>query len=57
MKLEAVRLGTRVAEIPIVYRNRRTGASKFSGRIAWEGVVAPWRFATGRSFARRRARS
>lgn len=57
MKLEAVQRGMRVAEIPIVYRNRRTGASKFSGGIAWEGIVAPWRFAARPSFARRRARS
>ena len=48
MKLEAVSLGARIAEIPIVYRDRRAGSSKFSGRIAWEGVVAPWRFAARR---------
>ena len=52
MKLEAVRLGARIKEIPIVYRNRRAGTSKFSGRIAWEGVVAPWRFASFRPQAR-----
>ena len=51
MKLEAVRLGARIKEIPIVYRNRRAGASKFSGRIAWEGIVAPWRFAAVRPLA------
>jgi hypothetical protein len=56
MKLEAVRLGMRVTGIPIVYRNRSAGASKFSGRIAWEGILAPWRFAAVPSFARRRAR-
>lgn len=57
MKLEAVRLGMRVKEIPILYRNRSAGASKFSGRIAWEGILAPWRFAAVPSLARRRARS
>jgi dolichol-phosphate mannosyltransferase len=51
MKLAAVRLGARIAEIPIVYRSRRTGTSKFSGRIAWEGIVAPWRFASRRRHA------
>lgn len=53
MKLEAVRLGARIKEIPIVYRDRRAGTSKFSGRIAWEGLAAPWRFAARPLFARR----
>jgi dolichol-phosphate mannosyltransferase len=35
--------GGSFAEVPIVFRNRRSGESKLSGHIISEGVWAPWR--------------
>ena len=36
----ASRLGARIVEVPIVFTERRAGASKMSGRIAWEAAWA-----------------
>jgi dolichol-phosphate mannosyltransferase len=40
---EAYRAGGRVAEIPIVFVERRVGASKMSGRVIVESAIVPWR--------------
>ena len=40
---EAARLGCRIAEVPIIYVERRQGASKMSGRVLLESMVMPWR--------------
>jgi dolichol-phosphate mannosyltransferase len=39
----ALRAGGRVAEIPIVFVERRQGASKMSGRVIVESAILPWR--------------
>jgi len=38
--------GARIAELPIVLRDRTRGASKMSGGVIWEGVGAPWKIRT-----------
>ena len=40
---EACRAGGRVAEIPILFVERRQGASKMSGRVIVESALLPWR--------------
>ncbi|OHA01868.1 MAG: hypothetical protein A3C11_01485 [Candidatus Sungbacteria bacterium RIFCSPHIGHO2_02_FULL_49_12] len=35
--------GARIIEIPIIFEERRSGASKISRRIITEGLFAPWR--------------
>jgi dolichol-phosphate mannosyltransferase len=40
---EAYRAGGRLAEIPIVFVERRQGASKMSGRVIVESALLPWR--------------
>jgi dolichol-phosphate mannosyltransferase len=40
---EAARLGCRVGEVPIVFVERRQGASKMSGRVLLESMLMPWR--------------
>ncbi len=35
--------GARMAELPIVFKNRREGESKLSGHIMREGLLAPWK--------------
>jgi dolichol-phosphate mannosyltransferase len=40
---EALRAGGRVTEIPIVFVERRQGASKMSGRVIVESALLPWR--------------
>ena len=42
---EAHRAGARIAEVPIVFVERRQGVSKMSGRIIAESVLLPWRLA------------
>lgn len=46
MKVAAVRLGARVAEIPITFANRVWGKSKISKNIIYEGLIMPWKFRT-----------
>jgi dolichol-phosphate mannosyltransferase len=55
----ALRAGLRVEEVPIVFRERREGASKMTGRIALEAawLVPALRWAPGRRAWRRPARS
>lgn len=40
---EAARLGLRIGEVPIIFIERRQGASKMSGRVLLESMVMPWR--------------
>jgi dolichol-phosphate mannosyltransferase len=42
---EAYRAGGNVTEIPIVFVERREGASKMSGRVIVESALLPWRLA------------
>jgi dolichol-phosphate mannosyltransferase len=42
---EAHREGFRVAEIPITFVERRTGASKLSSGVIFESALLPWRLA------------
>jgi dolichol-phosphate mannosyltransferase len=39
----ALRAGCRVAEVPIIFVERREGASKISGGVIRESVFTPWR--------------
>jgi dolichol-phosphate mannosyltransferase len=39
----AHRLGCRVREVPIIFVERREGASKLSSRVLLESVIVPWR--------------
>jgi dolichol-phosphate mannosyltransferase len=45
MAWEAHHAGGRIREIPIVFVERREGASKMSGRVIAESVLLPWRLA------------
>jgi dolichol-phosphate mannosyltransferase len=40
---EVARGGGRVGEVPIIFIERRQGASKMSGRVLAESMVMPWR--------------
>ena len=42
---EARRAGCRIAEVPITFVERRTGASKLSGRVLLESAILPWALA------------
>ncbi len=37
------RRGARMAEVPIIFKNRREGESKITNHIIREGLIAPWR--------------
>jgi dolichol-phosphate mannosyltransferase len=39
----ARRIGCRVKEIPIIFVERREGASKISSRVLLESAIVPWR--------------
>lgn len=43
MTYRAMRAGVRIAESPIVFRDRRFGVSKLSGHMIWEAAKLPWR--------------
>ena len=47
MLWQAVRLGFRVTEVPIVFFERREGHSKLSGRVLSEALWMPWRLRFG----------
>ena len=49
----ATRGGAKVAEVPIIYVERRAGASKMSGRVMLESAILPWRLLLRRLFGRR----
>ena len=40
---EVARQGGRVGEVPIIFVERRQGASKMSGRVLLESMLMPWR--------------
>ncbi len=40
---EAARSGFRIGEVPIIFVERRQGASKMSGSVLFESMVMPWR--------------
>jgi dolichol-phosphate mannosyltransferase len=42
---EVARTGGRIGEVPIIFVERRLGASKMSGRVLAESMVMPWRLA------------
>jgi dolichol-phosphate mannosyltransferase len=42
---QAARAGARIAEVPIVFVERRQGASKLSGSVLLESLKTPWRLA------------
>jgi dolichol-phosphate mannosyltransferase len=46
--------GAGIREIPIIFEERREGASKISRRIVFEGLIFPWRLRL-RAFGRPRA--
>jgi dolichol-phosphate mannosyltransferase len=39
----ADRAGCRIREVPIIFVERRQGASKLSGQVLMESIVVPWR--------------
>lgn len=41
---EAARAGCRIGEVPIIFVERKLGASKMSGRVLLESMLLPWRF-------------
>jgi dolichol-phosphate mannosyltransferase len=43
MTYRAIRQGLRVVEVPILFTERRAGASKMSGGIITEAIVGVWR--------------
>jgi dolichol-phosphate mannosyltransferase len=43
MLYEAHRRGLRVAEVPIIFIERRQGQSKLSGNVLIESLIMPWR--------------
>lgn len=40
---EAARIGCRVAEVPIIFVERRQGSSKLSNGVVFESIFMPWR--------------
>jgi len=40
---EVARAGGRVGEVPIIFVERRVGASKMSGQVLLESMIMPWR--------------
>jgi dolichol-phosphate mannosyltransferase len=51
----AARLGARVAEVPIVFVERRGGLSKMSSRVILESALLPWALLVRRLLGRRRS--
>ena len=43
MLYEAQRRGLRIAEVPIIFIERRVGQSKLSGNVLLESLIMPWR--------------
>ncbi len=43
LKYQIVQNGFRLAELPIIFNERREGQSKMSGKVIWESVWLPWR--------------
>lgn len=49
----ALEAGCSVAEVPIIFVERRVGASKISGNVIRESFWTPWRMVVRRAFGRR----
>ncbi len=47
MKYKAFRRGLRVAEVPIIFIERKSGDSKLDRRILWEAIVGVLRLRMG----------
>jgi dolichol-phosphate mannosyltransferase len=47
MLFTAARVGCRIGEVPIVFVERREGASKVSSGVLLESLVTPWRLSLG----------
>ena len=52
----AARAGLTIAEVPIVFVERRQGASKLSSSVLVESLITPWRLALARGRVRRTGR-
>jgi dolichol-phosphate mannosyltransferase len=50
---QAAAAGARIAEVPIIFVERRVGASKLSGSVLIESLKTPWRLAWSRGRIRR----
>jgi len=48
MAYRTIQAGLRVAEVPIVFTERRAGQSKMSGSIVTEALALPWRLKAGK---------
>lgn len=47
MTFRAHMAGFHIAEVPIVFTERRTGSSKMSPGVIWESVLLPWKLRLG----------
>lgn len=54
MLYEAMGVGCRIGEVPIIYVERREGQSKMSRSVIFESVLMPWRVVLRNPGARRR---
>jgi len=43
MLFDAARNGSRIAEVPIIFVERRQGQSKLSSNVIFESIIMPWR--------------
>ena len=50
---EAAERGARVGEVPIIFVERRSGASKLSKSVLFESMLTPWRLVLRRALGRR----
>jgi dolichol-phosphate mannosyltransferase len=53
MLFEAAQQGARISEVPIIFVERRSGASKLSKRVLLESMLTPWRLVLRRAVGRR----
>jgi dolichol-phosphate mannosyltransferase len=57
MLFHALECGWRVTEVPIIFVERRQGASKMSKRVMFESMLTPWRLVLSRGRLRREHRA
>jgi dolichol-phosphate mannosyltransferase len=53
MLFEAAAQGARIGEVPIIFVERRSGASKLSKSVLLESMLTPWRLVLRRALGRR----
>jgi dolichol-phosphate mannosyltransferase len=53
MLFEAAAQGARIGEVPIIFVERRSGASKLSKSVLVESMLTPWRLVLRRAIGRR----